>query len=95
MVSRKVCYRFHFKVLFTDEASFTKEGIFNTHNAHFRAVGTSAAQSRLRLMFGPALWGSPHRTLPVAFSSNSSNYLIFLQQVFPNLLGGEQISTSM
>ncbi|GBM47627.1 hypothetical protein AVEN_120072-1 [Araneus ventricosus] len=26
------------KVLFIDEASFTSEGIFNTHNAHFRAV---------------------------------------------------------
>ncbi|GBO29597.1 hypothetical protein AVEN_4755-1 [Araneus ventricosus] len=48
-----------------------------------------------RLMFGPALWGSPHRTLHVPFSSNSSNYLIFLQQVFPNLLGDEQISTTM
>ncbi|GBN01663.1 hypothetical protein AVEN_161733-1 [Araneus ventricosus] len=51
------------KVFFTDEASFTRKGIFNTHNALSERWRTlmqhDLVQLRVgfRLMFGPALWG--------------------------------------
>ncbi|GBL84295.1 hypothetical protein AVEN_118672-1 [Araneus ventricosus] len=69
-------------VLFTDEASFTREGVFNTHNAHFRAVENlhatrpRAAQSRFSVNVWTGIVGNhligPHL---MPFCLPSRNYL--------------------
>lgn len=80
-------------VLFTDEASFTREGVFNTHNSHVWANqnphGTTvrAAQQRFAVnvwtgIVGDCLLG-PY-LLPSRL--DCANYLIFLQTVLPGLM---------
>ncbi|GBL99248.1 hypothetical protein AVEN_177293-1 [Araneus ventricosus] len=89
------------KVLFTDEASFTREGIFNTHNAHFwvvenpHATRPRADQSRFSVNVWAGIEGD-HLIGPylMPFRLTGSNYFICLQQVLPQLLGEEHISAS-
>ncbi|GFY09468.1 DUF4817 domain-containing protein [Trichonephila clavipes] len=63
-------------VLFTDEASFSKEGIFNTYNSHSWAAAnpyvtrTRAAQDRFLVNIWAGILRDPR-------------YLIFLEQVLP------------
>lgn len=80
-------------VLFSDEATFTREGVFNTHNAHIwssnnpHTTRSRAAQQRFSVnvwvgivadcLIGPYL-------LPPRL--DSAKYLVFLQEVLPELL---------
>ena len=85
-------------VLFTDETIFTRENIFIAHNAYMCAKENSHVRRRRgtktrclgRLKEDPLI--GPY-LLP--FRPTGSNYLLFLQQVFPQLLGDEQIFASM
>ncbi|XP_023226911.1 uncharacterized protein LOC111627544 [Centruroides sculpturatus] len=89
------------KVLFTDEASFTRKEILNTHNAHFwmeenpHTIQHRAEQSRFSVNVRAGIVGD-HLIGPylLPLSITGSNYLIFLQQVLPQLLGDKQISAS-
>lgn len=89
------CQDAHFPsyVLMTDEAYFTREGMFNYHNVHLWAgenphgIRPHAAQHRFSVnvwaglvgdvLVGPYLLPSP---------LTSANYLIFFQEVLPTLL---------
>ena len=80
-------------MLFTDEACFTKEGIFNTHNSHVWALNNPHAtyirghQQRFAVniwtgivdnfLIGPYML--PQRL-------NAINYCVFLRDVLPELL---------
>ncbi|GFU00938.1 uncharacterized protein TNCV_4633791 [Trichonephila clavipes] len=92
---------FEASVLFTDEASFSREGIFNTHNSHSWAAAnphvtrTRAAQDRFLVnvwadFLGDHLIGSyilpGHLTGPL--------YLIFLEPVLPKLLDRAHVSAA-
>lgn len=80
-------------VLFTDEATFTREGVFNHHNQHLwaqenpRGVRHHAAQRRFKVNVWAGLVGDclvgPY-LLPC--NLNATNYLIFLREVLPRLL---------
>ena len=89
------------KVLFSDETTYRREGIFNTHNAHAWAkenpheIRRRAAQTRF--LFN--VWVSiikDHLIRPylLPFRGTERNYLLCLQQAMPQLLGDKQISAS-
>lgn len=80
-------------VLFCDEATFSREGMFNTHNAHMWALTNPhstrprAAQQRFTVnmwagIVGDSLLG-PYILPP---RLDSDKYLVFLQEVLPELL---------
>ena len=84
------------KVLFSDETTFRREGILNTHNAHTWAkenpheIRRRAAQ--IRFLFN--VWVNiikDHLIRPylLLFRLTERNYLLCLQQVMPQLLGGK------
>ncbi|GFV24948.1 uncharacterized protein TNCV_884141 [Trichonephila clavipes] len=88
-------------VLFTDEASFSREGIFNTHNSHLWAAAnphvtcTRAAQDRFLVnvwagILGDHLIGS--YILPDRLTG--PRYLIFLEQVLPELLDSAHVTAA-
>ncbi|GFV03492.1 uncharacterized protein TNCV_5060331 [Trichonephila clavipes] len=98
-----MCYESLFpdEVLFSDEASFTREGIFNTHNDHIWAVENPHAIRRraAQIRFSVNVWAGimgDHLIGPYMFPCRLTglNYLLFLQQVLPQLLRDEQISAS-
>ncbi|GFW46040.1 DUF4817 domain-containing protein [Trichonephila clavipes] len=80
-------------MLFCDEATFSREGVINTHNAHMWALNNPhstqprAMQQRFTVnvwagIVGDSLLGPyilPHRL-------DSHKYLVFLQEVLPELL---------
>ncbi|GFW85226.1 DUF4817 domain-containing protein [Trichonephila clavipes] len=89
------------EVLFSDEASFTREGIFNTHNDHIWAVENPHAIRRraAQIRFSVNVWAGimgDHLIGPYLFPCRLTrlNYVLFLQQVLPQLLRDEQISAS-
>ncbi|GFV28514.1 uncharacterized protein TNCV_3984651 [Trichonephila clavipes] len=80
-------------VLFCDEATFSREGVLNTHNAHMWALNNPhstrprAMQQRFTVnvwagIVGDSLFG-PY-ILPPRLDSHK--YLVFLQEVLPELL---------
>lgn len=82
-------------ILFSDEATFTKEGIFNSHNAHFYAYkGDNPHVTRIRGFqerFSINTWiGVVGDNLigPVELPNrlNAETYLHFLENTLPNLL---------
>ncbi|GFV57797.1 uncharacterized protein TNCV_3071761 [Trichonephila clavipes] len=89
------------EVLFSDEASFTREGIFNTHNDHIwavenpHAIRRRAAQIRFSVNVWAGIMGN-HLIGSYLFPCRLTglNYLLFLQQALPQLLRDEQISAS-
>ena len=73
-------------VLFTDEAGFTRDGIFNLHNCNVWAAvnPNEVKQSRHQQFFSFNVWvGIPH-FLPHRL--NEEQYLRFLRNDLPNLL---------
>ncbi|GFX36566.1 uncharacterized protein TNCV_2031471 [Trichonephila clavipes] len=84
---------FEASVLFTDEASFSREGIFNTHNSHSWAAAnphvtrTRAAQDRFLVNVWADILGD-HLIGPYILPGHLTGprYLIFLEQVLPKLL---------
>ncbi|GFW55976.1 DUF4817 domain-containing protein [Trichonephila clavipes] len=87
---------FEASVLFTDEASFSREGIFNTHNSHSWAAAnphvtrTRAAQDRFLVNVWADILGD-HLIGPYILPGHLTGprYLIFLEQVLPKLLDRE------
>ncbi|GFW60327.1 DUF4817 domain-containing protein [Trichonephila clavipes] len=75
-------------VLFTDETSFSRQGIFNTHNSHSWAAAnphvtrTRAAQDRFPVNVGAGILGD-HLIGPYILTG--PRYLISLEQVLPEL----------
>ena len=74
------------KVLFSDDAPFTREGIFNTHNAHMWAEENShAIQCHVaQIRFSINVWAGiieDHNIEPylLSFRLTGRNYLFFLQ----------------
>ena len=82
------------KVLFSDEASFIREGIFETHNAHMwaeensHAIWRCAVQTWCSVNVWTCIMGE-HLIGPylLPFRLAGCNYLLILQQVLPQLLG--------
>lgn len=80
-------------ILFTDEATFTREGIFNAHNLHVWSEENPYAirQQRYQQRFSINVWAGivndffigPY-LLPTRL--NGESYGIFLEQVLPELL---------
>ncbi|GBN14343.1 hypothetical protein AVEN_214556-1 [Araneus ventricosus] len=86
----------------TDESTFNREGMFNSHNFHVwseenpHATRTRAAQER----FSVNVWAGSagdHLVGPYLLSKRltGANYLIFLQQVLPQLLDDAHVSAAM
>lgn len=82
-------------ILFSDEATFTKDGFFNVHNAHhYSYVGDNphlVKETKHQQRFGINVWiGVVGNNLvgPVELPGrlNGENYLNFLRNVLPNLL---------
>ncbi|GFX10922.1 uncharacterized protein TNCV_511821 [Trichonephila clavipes] len=79
-----------------DEASFSREGIFNTHNSHSwaaanpRVTRTRAAQDRFLVNVWADILGD-HLIGPYILPRHLTGprYLIFLEQVLPKLLDRE------
>lgn len=81
------------KVLFTDEAYFTRDGVFNHHNMHLwsdenpQGMRPHAAQHRFSVNVWAGIVGDflvgPY-LLPAPLTSR--DYLIFLQEMLPRLL---------
>lgn len=94
--------RFSDKVLFTDEATFTREGIFNSHNTHEwslenpHAIRTHAAQVRFSINVWAGILGN-HLIGPYLLPQRltGATYLVFLQQVLPQLLDEANVSNTM
>ncbi|GFU26152.1 transposase-like protein [Trichonephila clavipes] len=88
-------------VLFTDEASFSREGIFNTHNSHFWAAAnphvtrTRAAQDRFLVNVWAGILGD-HQIGPYILPDRLTGprYLIFLEQVLPELLDSAHVTAA-
>ncbi|GFX94627.1 uncharacterized protein TNCV_3088561 [Trichonephila clavipes] len=88
-------------VLFTDEASFSKEGIFNTHNSHSWAAAnphvtlTRAAQDRFLVNVWAGILGD-QLIEPYILSDRLTGprYLIFLEQVLPELLDRAHVTAA-
>lgn len=85
--------RFPANMLFTDEASYTMEGIFNNHNAHCWAMKNPMEKDVVQrsfgfwLMFGPALWAiTSSESYHLYFHLIVDKYLIFLPQLLPQRL---------
>ncbi|GFX58470.1 DUF4817 domain-containing protein [Trichonephila clavipes] len=87
--------------LFTDEASFSREGIFNTHNSHsWAAVNphvtrTRAAQDRFLVNVWAGILGD-HLIGPYILPDRLTGprYLIFLEQVLPELLDSAHVTAA-
>ncbi|GFX26227.1 uncharacterized protein TNCV_948271 [Trichonephila clavipes] len=88
-------------VLFTDEASFSREGIFNTHNSHSWAAAnphvtrTRAAQDRFLVNVWAGILGN-HLIGPYILPDHLTGprYLIFLEQVLPELLDSAHVTAA-
>ncbi|GFY02428.1 DUF4817 domain-containing protein [Trichonephila clavipes] len=88
-------------VLFTDEASFSREGIFNTHNSHSWAAAnphvtrTRAAQDRFLVNVWASILGD-HLLGPYILPDRLTGprYLIFLEQVLPELLDSAHVTAA-
>lgn len=85
--------QFAVSVLFTDEATFTCDGVFNMHNNHvWAAVNPHATRSSGRQQrFSVNVWAGmihDHLIGPYLLPDrlDGQKYLIFLQQVLPDLL---------
>ncbi|GFX90150.1 uncharacterized protein TNCV_2712711 [Trichonephila clavipes] len=84
-------------VLFTDEAPFSREGIFNTHNSHSWAAAnphvtrTRAAQDRFLVNVWAGILGD-HLIGPYILPD--PRYLIFLEQVLPELLDSAHVTAA-
>ncbi|GFX13315.1 uncharacterized protein TNCV_2907381 [Trichonephila clavipes] len=95
------CKFFAASVLFTDEASFSREGIFNTHNSHSWAAAnphvtrTRAAQDRFLVNVWAGILGD-YLTGPYILPDRltGSHYLIFLKQVLPELLDSAHVTAA-
>ncbi|GFV81880.1 DUF4817 domain-containing protein [Trichonephila clavipes] len=95
------CSNFAASVLFTDEASFSREGIFNTHNSHsWAAVNphvtrTRDAQDRFLVNEWAGILGD-HLIGPYILPDRltGSRYLIFLEQVLPELLDSAHVTAA-
>lgn len=81
-------------ILWTDECSFTRDGVFNFHNEHHYAddnphlVRESRSQSRFKVNVWAGLIGNriigPYVDLPPTL--NGVDYLQFLTEILPDLL---------
>ncbi|GFX64463.1 uncharacterized protein TNCV_4043531 [Trichonephila clavipes] len=88
-------------VLFTDEASFSREGIFNTHNSHSWAAAnphvtrTQAAQDRFLVNVWAGILGD-HLIGPYILPDRLTGprYLIFLEQVLPELFDSAHVTAA-
>ncbi|GFU44292.1 uncharacterized protein TNCV_3041331 [Trichonephila clavipes] len=88
-------------VLFTDEASFSREGIFNTHNSHSWAAAnphvtrTRAAQDRFLVNVWAGILGD-HLIGPYILPDRLTGprYLIFLEQVLSELLDSAHVTAA-
>ncbi|GFX45512.1 uncharacterized protein TNCV_2740491 [Trichonephila clavipes] len=88
-------------VLFTDEASFSREGIFNTHNSQSWAAAnphvtrTRAAQDRFLVNVWAGILGD-HLIGPYILPDRLTGprYLIFLEQVLPELLDSAHVTAA-
>lgn len=88
-------YHFLRRILYTDESTFTRAGVFNTHNMHqWAEVNPNASrESSFQTRFHVNVWAGvlgnhllgPH-ILPDTL--NGQDYLDFLQHTLPNLLDG-------
>ena len=85
--------RFPSQVLFTDEASFTREGILNLHNLHMWSGNNPhiTRQGRYQVRFAVNVWAGilgEHLIGPyiLPMTLNGRNYCIFLNEVLPSLL---------
>lgn len=86
-------YHFFKKILWTDEARFTKEGVFNSHNMHVwatenpKAMRESSFQNRFSINVWAGLIGNvflgPHI---IEGNLTGEKYLDFLQHNLPQLL---------
>ena len=80
-------------ILWTDEATFTRQGVFNSHNSHIwavenpRAVRPSHFQTRWSINVWVGIIGS-HLIGPYLLPEkmDGCNYLIFLRDVLPDML---------
>lgn len=84
---------FHNKILFTDEACFTKRGVTNSHNEHVYADENPHAirQRHFQKEFQLNVWAGiigEHLIGPVVLPArlNGEMYLNFLQETLPDLL---------
>ena len=89
------------KVLFFDEAFFARKGIFNTHNSYGWAeenphtIRCRAAENRFSVnLQASIIRGDLIGLYLLPFRLTGHKYLVFRQQVLPQLLGDEQISAS-
>ena len=89
------------KVLFSNEASFTREEIFNMHNAHTWAEENTHCNATLcstdsicGQCWGFFIGDQPLVQYKLTFRLTGRNYLFFLQQVLPKFLGGRKISAT-
>ncbi|GFS96651.1 uncharacterized protein TNCV_3944271 [Trichonephila clavipes] len=88
-------------VLFTNEASFSREGIFNTHNSHSwvatypHVTRTRAAQDRFLVNVWAGILGD-HLIGPYILPDRLTGprYLIFLEQVLPELLDSAHVTAA-
>ncbi|GFW00351.1 uncharacterized protein TNCV_4355481 [Trichonephila clavipes] len=86
---------------FTDEASFSREGIFNTRNSHSWAAAnphvtrTRAAQDRFLVNVWAGILGD-HLIGPYILPDRLTGprYLIFLEQVLPELLDSAHVTAA-
>ncbi|GFW14904.1 uncharacterized protein TNCV_1563661 [Trichonephila clavipes] len=84
-----------------DEASFSREGIFNTHNSHSWAAAnphvtrTRAAQDRFLVNVWADILGD-HLIGPYILPAHLTGprYLIFLEQVLPKLLDRAHVTAA-
>ena len=80
-------------ILFTDEATFSRDGVFNCHNSHMWAVENphGVRERAFQERFSVNVWAGiingrligPY-LLPARLTG--ANYLIFLQEILPELL---------
>lgn len=84
---------FHKKIIFTDEACFTRRGVTNIHNNHVysNANPHAIASRHFQHEFRINVWAGivdHHLIGPVILPNrlNGENYLDFLRNTFPNLI---------
>lgn len=80
------------KIMFSDESSFTREGIFNSRNSHVwaqvnpHATYTHAQQRKFRVNMWAGIIDDQIMIYMLPAHLNGQIYLIFLQEVLPELL---------
>ncbi|GFU90607.1 uncharacterized protein TNCV_2176391 [Trichonephila clavipes] len=97
----QIPFFFEASVLFTDEVSLSRGGIFNTHNSHsWAAVNphvtrTRAAQDRFLVNVWADILGD-HLIGPYILPGHLTGprYLIFLEQVLPKLLDRAHVTAA-